>query len=73
MNRVIINADDFGIHTNVNQGIIAAHQQGILTSTSLLAGGPAFDEAVELAKTYGTDDSAAFINGILGTLVKNHE
>ena len=50
MNRLIINADDFGIHTNVNQGIIAAHQQGILTSTSLLAGGPAFDEAVELAR-----------------------
>ena len=31
------------------------------------------NEAVELAKTYGTDDSAAFINGILGTLVKLHE
>lgn len=50
MNRVIINADDFGIHTEVNQAVIEAHQKGILTSTSLLATGPAFDEAVSLAK-----------------------
>jgi hopanoid biosynthesis associated protein HpnK len=50
MNRLIINADDFGIHTEVNHAIITACQQGILTSTSLLATGPAFDEAVELAR-----------------------
>ncbi|MBQ7246621.1 MAG: transcription antitermination factor NusB [Lachnospiraceae bacterium] len=28
----------------------------------------AFNEAVELAKSYGSDESAAFINGILGKL-----
>ncbi len=50
MNRVIINADDFGIQTEVNKAVIAAHQQGVLTSTSLLATGPAFDEAVALAR-----------------------
>jgi hopanoid biosynthesis associated protein HpnK len=50
MNRLIINADDFGIHTEVNQAIIDAHQRGILTSTSLLASGPAFEEAVALAR-----------------------
>lgn len=50
MNRVIINADDFGIHTEVNQGIIEGFQHGVLTSTSLLASGPAFEEAVALAK-----------------------
>lgn len=29
------------------------------------------NEAVELAKLYGTDESSRFINGILGSLVKN--
>ncbi|MCC7495026.1 MAG: transcription antitermination factor NusB [Fimbriimonadaceae bacterium] len=30
------------------------------------------NEAVELAKTYGTDDSPKFINGVLGTLAREH-
>ena len=30
----------------------------------------AINEAVELAKTYGGDDSPSFVNGILGKLVK---
>ncbi|MEG6585636.1 transcription antitermination factor NusB [Dendrosporobacter sp. 1207_IL3150] len=29
------------------------------------------NEAVELAKTFGSDESGRFINGILGSLVKN--
>jgi len=31
----------------------------------------AINEAVELAKVYGTDESPAFINGILGQVVKD--
>ncbi len=31
------------------------------------------NEAVELAKEYGADDSAAFINGVLGSMVKKHD
>ena len=30
--------------------------------------GVAINEAVELAKNYGTDDSASFVNGILAKL-----
>lgn len=30
----------------------------------------AINEAVEVAKTFGTEDSSRFINGILGSLVK---
>lgn len=52
MNRLIINADDFGIHTEVNHGIIEAYENGVLTSTSLLATGMAYDEAVDLAKEH---------------------
>ena len=50
MKKVIINADDFGLSKGVNEGIVLAHQKGILTSTSLMANMPGFAQAVELAK-----------------------
>jgi chitin disaccharide deacetylase len=50
MNKLIVNADDFGRSSPVNQGIIDAHQRGIVTSTSLMTDRDAFDEAVDLAK-----------------------
>jgi hopanoid biosynthesis associated protein HpnK len=49
---VIVNGDDFGVSQGVNQAIIEAHQRGILTSTSLMVTGDAFEEAVALAKAY---------------------
>ena len=33
----------------------------------------AINEAVELAKTYSTDNSPAFINGIIASVIKNKE
>lgn len=50
MKQLILNADDFGLTRGVNEGIIRAHREGILTSATLMACGPAFDHAVELAK-----------------------
>jgi len=47
--RLIVNADDFGFTRDVNRGIIDAHRNGILTSTTLMANGAAFEDAVELA------------------------
>ena len=32
--------------------------------------GVAVNEAVELAKKYGTSDDASFVNGLLGTIIK---
>jgi hopanoid biosynthesis associated protein HpnK len=49
MRNLIINADDFGLHTDINQAIIQAHQEGCLTSTSLMPTGNAFSEAVDLS------------------------
>jgi chitin disaccharide deacetylase len=49
MKYLILNADDFGMTRGVNQGILRAHREGILTSTTLMANGPAFDDAVEQA------------------------
>jgi len=36
-------------------------------------GNVAVNEAVELAKTYGSDDSGRFINGILGKVLEKPE
>jgi len=56
MKRLIINADDFGLTKEINHGIIQAHKKGILTSTSMVAVGEAFDEAVALVKQNPTLD-----------------
>jgi predicted glycoside hydrolase/deacetylase ChbG (UPF0249 family) len=50
--KLIVNADDFGISEAVNRGIVDAHDHGIVTSTSLMATGPAFEHAVELARSH---------------------
>ena len=49
--RLVINADDFGFTSGVNRAILEAQTRGIVTSATLMACGPAFAEAVELAKT----------------------
>jgi hopanoid biosynthesis associated protein HpnK len=43
---LIVNADDLGLTEGNNRAIVEAHERGILTSTSLLACGIAFDDAV---------------------------
>jgi predicted glycoside hydrolase/deacetylase ChbG (UPF0249 family) len=47
---LIPNADDFGFTRDVNQGIVEAHRRGILTATTIMATGRAFQNAVELAR-----------------------
>jgi hopanoid biosynthesis associated protein HpnK len=48
--QLVVNADDFGFTPDVNEGIVEAHRRGILTATTLMANGAAFDDAVRLAK-----------------------
>ena len=49
MRNLIVNADDLGWTAGVNRGIAEAHRHGIVTSTSLLANGCAFEDAVAAA------------------------
>jgi chitin disaccharide deacetylase len=51
MRRLIVNADDFGFTAGVNRGIVEAHSRGVVTSSTLMANGPAFSDAVQLAQT----------------------
>jgi len=48
--RLIVNADDFGLSASVNQAVIRAHRDGILTTASLMVNEPGCAEAVKLAK-----------------------
>src|SRR5690349_18481794 len=48
--RLIVNADDFGLSRSVNEAVIRAHREGVLTSASLMVNEPGYQEAVELAR-----------------------
>ena len=50
LKQLVVNADDFGFTQDVNAGIVEAHRRGILTSTTLMANGDAFEDAVLLAR-----------------------
>ena len=54
---MIINADDFGLTSAVNEEVVRCIENGIVTSTSLIACGGAADEAVRLAKGFGKSTS----------------
>ena len=41
MRRLIVNADDFGLTPGVSRGILRAHREGLVTSTTVLANLPA--------------------------------
>lgn len=47
--RLVVNADDFGLTIEVNQGIVEAWRDGIVTSASIMACGDAFEHAVRVA------------------------
>jgi hopanoid biosynthesis associated protein HpnK len=48
--RLIVNADDFGLTAGVNRGIVQSHQNGIVTSTTLMACSKRFSEAASVTK-----------------------
>lgn len=52
MKCLIVNADDLGLTSGINRAVIEGHTRGIVTSTTIMANMPAFDEAVRLAKDH---------------------
>jgi hopanoid biosynthesis associated protein HpnK len=48
--RLVVNADDFGRSSSINQAVIRAHREGILTTASLMVNEPGCDEAVAMAR-----------------------
>ncbi len=52
--RLVVNADDFGRSHSINEAVIRAHREGILTTASLMVNEASCGEAVELARQHPT-------------------
>jgi predicted glycoside hydrolase/deacetylase ChbG (UPF0249 family) len=50
MKRLVVTADDFGLSPGVVEGVVEAHEIGIVSSTSLMVNAPAADFAFEEAR-----------------------
>ena len=48
--RLIVNADDFGRSQSINQAVIRAHREGVLTTASLMVNEDGCSEALALAR-----------------------
>ena len=69
MKQLIVNADDFGYTAGINRAIVDAHRTGIVTSTSLMANGTAFRDAVEQARRTPGLDVGCHLNLVEGVPV----
>ncbi len=63
--RLIVNADDFGQTSGINRGIAECAGHGILTSSTLMASGVAFAEAVRISRTssFGVGCHVVLVDG----------
>lgn len=52
LNYIIVNADDFGRHEDINAAVEQGLLQGCLRSATVMPGGRAFEGAVSLARRY---------------------
>src|SRR6202012_5583899 len=52
LSTLIINADDFGLSSIVNRAILATMEEGLVTSTSMMANMPGFEHGVGLARVH---------------------
>jgi predicted glycoside hydrolase/deacetylase ChbG (UPF0249 family) len=69
--HLIVNADDLGQSPGVNQGVITAHERGIVTSASLMVRWPAAESAAAYARAH--PDLAVGIHVDLGEWVFREE
>jgi predicted glycoside hydrolase/deacetylase ChbG (UPF0249 family) len=47
LRTLVVTADDVGLHPGLTQGALKAHDEGIVTACSVVANGPALEDAVE--------------------------
>jgi predicted glycoside hydrolase/deacetylase ChbG (UPF0249 family) len=60
--KVIVNADELGLTEQVNQAIIEAHRNGVVTSTSTIVNMWAFDDAIRLIRENPTLEIGLHLN-----------
>ncbi len=61
---LIVNADDYGLTAGVSRGILQAHTDGIVTSTSVLVTGSAFDQAAGWLADLGSLDAGIHLAAV---------
>ncbi len=71
--KLIVHADDFGLSEKINEGILEAHRNGILTSTSIMSVGTAFDHAIQLSRSTPTLDIGIHLTLIEEEALSNKE
>jgi chitin disaccharide deacetylase len=49
--RIIVNSDDFGISNEVNRAIVTGMEEGLISSTTMMASMPGFEDAVQRAQS----------------------
>lgn len=55
MKYLVVNADDFGLSAGINRGILEAHRQGIVTSTTVMVNFPDAAAAIAQAQVEAPD------------------
>ncbi len=73
MKKLIVNADDFGFNRQITDAIVECHKLGTITSTTLMTNMPAFDYAVEFAKSLPDLSVGIHLNLTLGKPVSPPE
>jgi transcription antitermination protein NusB len=68
-------ADNWKLHrmTAVDRNVLRLCTYEMLHMPDATPAAVALDEAIELAKRFGTKDSPAFVNGVLDKIHKNHQ
>lgn len=62
MNHVVVNADDLGLSREINEGISAGFEKGIVSDTSLLIEAPHADDALKRLERAGIRHAGIHIN-----------
>jgi chitin disaccharide deacetylase len=60
--QLIVSADDFGLTERINQAILIAHREGVVTSASLMVNGQAMESAASIAKQHASLDVGLHLN-----------
>lgn len=63
---LIVNADDFGLSKGINYGIVEAHINGVVTSTTMMITMPEVDHALRLSKVVPNLKIGLHLNITLG-------
>jgi predicted glycoside hydrolase/deacetylase ChbG (UPF0249 family) len=71
--KLIINADDFGLTAGVNRAIVETHSAGVVSSATLMANAPGFEDAVSLARSTPTLSVGCHVVLVDGTPVSPPE